>query len=192
MKYNWQQSDWPNFKYDLKDIEDVLFTFAERAGRVGGILEGLPEGAQTETMIDMMVAEAIKTSEIEGEYLSRQDVISSIRNNLGLGQKIPPSHDERAEGVAELMIDARNSFAEVLTKEKLFSWHCMVMRGSKRIKAGKWRTHKEPMQVISGPIGKEKVHFEAPPSNQVPNEMKGFIRWFNEAGPGGKNEIKKP
>lgn len=194
MKYNWQQPDWPNFKYNLKDkdIEDVLFTFAERAGRVGGLLEGLPEGTQTETMIDMMVAEAIKTSEIEGEYLSRQDVMSSIRNNLGLGQKTPQSHDKRAEGVAELMIDARNSFAEDLTKEKLFTWHCMVMKGSKRIKAGEWRTHKEPMRVISGPIGKEKVHFEAPPSSQVPKEMKGFIRWFNETSPGGKNEIKKP
>lgn len=191
MKYNWQQPDWPNFKYDLKDIEDVLFAFAERAGRVGGLLAGLPEGTQTETMIDMMVAEAIKTSEIEGEYLSRQDVMSSIRNNLGL-QKTPQSHDERAEGAAELMVDVRNSFSENLTKAKLFSWHRMVMKGSKRIKAGKWRTHKEPMQVISGPIGKEKVHFEAPPSSQVPKEMKGFIKWFNETGLGGKNEIKKP
>lgn len=192
MDYNWQQPDWPDFTYDLKGIEDVLFSFAERAGRVGGLLEGLPEVAQTETMIDMMVAEAIKTSEIEGEYLNRQDVMSSIRNNLGLGSKTPHSHDKRAEGVAELMVDVRSSFAEDLTKEKLFSWHCMVMKGSKRINAGKWRAHKEPMQVISGPIGKEKVHFEAPPSSQVPNEMKGFIRWFNETGPAGKNEIKKP
>lgn len=192
MEYNWQQPDWPNFTYDLKGIEDVLFSFAERAGRVGGLLEGLPESAQTETMIAMMVAEAIKTSEIEGEYLNRQDVMSSIRNNLGLGPKTPHSHDKRAEGVAELIVDARSSFAEDLTKEKLFSWHCMVMKGSERIEAGKWRTHKEPMQVISGPIGKEKVHFEAPPSSQVSKQMKGFIRWFNETGTGGKNAIKKP
>lgn len=192
MTYNWQRSDWLKFKYDLNDIENVLFSFVERAGRVGGLLEGLPEGTQTETMIDMMVAEAIKTSEIEGEYLSRKDVMSSIRNNLGLLKNAPQAHDKRAEGVAELMIDVRNSFNEDLTKEKVFSWHCMVMRGSRRVKVGKWRTYKEPMQVISGPIGKEKVHFEAPPSSQVPKEMKGFFKWFNETGPGGKSEIKKP
>jgi len=191
MIYNWQQSDWPNFRYDLKDIEDVLFTFAERAGRVEGLLEGLPEDTKTEAMIDIMVAEAIKTSEIEGEYLSREDVMSSIRNNLGLGN-VPQPHDKRAEGMGELMIDIRKTYAEDLTKEKLFSWHCMIMRGSKRIKAGKWRAHKEPMQVISGPIGKEKVHFEAPPSSQVAKEMKGFIKWFNETSPGKKAEIKIP
>jgi Fic family protein len=192
MSYNWQQSDWPHFKYDLKDIEDVLFSFAERAGRVGGLLEGIPEEAKVETMIDMMVAEAIKTSAIEGEYLNRQDVMSSIRNNLGLGHNVPQSHDKRAEGAAQLMIDVRNSYAESLTEEKLFSWHRMIMRGSRKIEAGKWRTHKEPMQVISGPVGKEKIHFEAPPSIQVAKEMKGFIKWFNETAPFGKSEIKKP
>lgn len=190
MTYNWQLSDWPHFKYDPRVIEDVLFAFAERLGRVGGLLDGLPEDDRNEAMIDIMVAEAIKTSEIEGEYLSRQDVMSSIRYNLGLGHA-PQSHDKRAEGIAELMIDVRNSFAEKLTKEKLFSWHSMIMRGAKRIKSGKWRTHKEAMQVVSGPIGKEKVHFEAPPSKIVPKEMTAFIKWFNESAPGGKNEIKK-
>lgn len=190
MTYNWQQSDWPHFKYDLKGIEDILFAFAERVGRVGGLMEGLPEDDRNEAMIDIMVAEAIKTSEIEGEYLSRQDVMSSIRNNLGLGH-VPRSRDKRAEGIAELMIDVRNSYAEKLTKEKLFSWRSMVMKGTQRVKAGKWRTHKEPMQVISGPIGREKIHFEAPPSKRVPKEMAVFIKWFNDTAPGGKNEIKK-
>jgi len=191
MKYNWQQSDWPNFKYDLKAIEDVLFSFAERAGRVDGLLEGLPDDSRTEAMIEIMVAEAIKTSEIEGAFLNRQDVLSSIRNNLGLGHA-PQPHDQRAAGMGELMTDVRNSYAEALTQKKLFSWHGMVMKGSQRIKPGKWRTHKEPMQIISGPVGKEKVHFEAPPSNQVPKEMRNFIQWFNETTPGKKNEIKKP
>lgn len=191
MTYNWQQPDWPHFNYVLKDIEDVLFAFAERAGRVGGLLEGLPEETKTEAVIDIMVSEAIKTSEIEGEYLHRQDVLSSIRNNLGLGNA-PQPHDKRAEGIGELMIDVRKSYAEDLTKEKLFSWHCMVMKGSKKNKTGRLRTHKEPMQVISGPPGRGKIHFEAPPSSQVPKEMKGFIKWFNETAPGKKVEIKKP
>ena len=81
MIYNWQQSDWPNFRYDLKDIEDVLFSFAERAGRVAGLLEGLPEDNKTEAMIDIMVAEAIKTSEIEGEYLIK----SCKGDTIGIG-----------------------------------------------------------------------------------------------------------
>ncbi|HDY67968.1 MAG TPA: Fic family protein [Candidatus Scalindua sp.] len=192
MIYNWQQADWPEFKYDLESVEDILFSFAERVGSVSGLLKGLPEDTQTEAMIDMMVSEAIKTSEIEGEYLSRQDVISSIRKNLGFIQNTERVKDKKAEGAAELMIDVRDTYAEVLTQGKLFLWHKMIMKGSMGVKIGGWRTHKDPMQVISGPIGKQKVHYEAPPSKRMPEEMKNFIRWFNETGPGGSKEIKKP
>ncbi|MDR4497277.1 MAG: Fic family protein [Candidatus Scalindua sp.] len=192
MTYNWQQADWPEFTYDLTEVEDFLFSFAERVGSVSGLLKGLPEETQTETMIDMMVSEAIKTSEIEGEYLSRQDVLSSIRKNLGFNQNVERVKDKKAEGAAELMIDVRDTYAENLTEEKLFSWHTMIMKGSRKVKIGNWRTHKEPMQVISGRLGKQKVHYEAPPSKRVPDEMKRFIQWFNETGPGGPKEIKKP
>jgi Fic family protein len=192
MTYNWQQADWPEFKYDFENIEDILFAFIEKVGSVSGLLKGLPEDTQTEAMIDMMVSEAIKTSEIEGEYLSRQDVISSIRKNLGFIQNTERVKDKKAEGAAELMIDVRDTYAEVLTQGKLFLWHKMIMKGSKGVKIGGWRTHKDSMQVISGPIGKKKVHFEAPPSKHTPGEMKSFIRWFNETGPGGSKEIKKP
>ena len=192
MTYNWQYPDWPEFKYNLEEIEDLLFDFAERAGRVSGLIEGLPEDMKTEAIIDLMVFEAIKTSEIEGEYLSRQDVISSIRNNLGLRYKVEPVHDKRAEGAAELMMDVHNTYAEELTEEKLFSWHQMIMKGSRGVKVSAWRSHEEPMQVVSGAMGKEKIHFEAPPSARVPGEMACFITWFNETAPGGKDEIKKP
>lgn len=192
MKYNWQLNDWPEFKYDLTEVEDILFSFAERIGQISGLLKGLPEDAQTEAIIDMMVSEAIKTSEIEGEYLSRQDVMSSIRRNLGFNQNIDRVKDKKAEGAAELMIDVRDTYAEELSQEKLFSWHKMIMKGSRGVKIGCWRTHKDPMQVVSGPIGKRKVHYEAPPSKLVPVEMKRFIRWFNETCPGGPKEIKKP
>ncbi len=191
MIYNWQQIDWPEFRYDLRRFEDILFSFAERMGRVSGLLKGLPEGTQTEAMIDMMVSEAIKTSEIEGEYLSRQDVISSIRKNLGLNQNVVRVKDKKAEGAAELMIDVRDTYAEKLSQDKLFSWHKMIMKGSRGVEIGSWRTHKDAMQVTSGPIGKQRVHFEAPPSERIPAEMKRFIRWFNETGPNGTNEIKK-
>ncbi|MGD1892654.1 MAG: Fic family protein [Cyclobacteriaceae bacterium] len=192
MAYNWQLPDWPDFKYQIDGIEDKLFDFAQRVGRVSGLLAGLPDTTQTEAIIDLMVSEAVKTSEIEGEYLSRQDVMSSIRNNLGLNLSVENVSDKRAEGAAELMIDVRNSYAEPLTEDKLFAWHRMLMKGNRRIAIGEWRSHEEPMQVVSGALGKEKVHYEAPPSSRVPAEMTQFIRWFNETGPGGKNEIKKP
>lgn len=178
MTYNWQQKDWPEFRYDLTEIEDLLLDLAEKVGRASGLLKGLPEDTQSETLIELMVSEAPKTSEIEGERLSRKDVMSSIRNklgrnNLGFNRNLERVKDKKAEGAAELMIDVRDSYAEALSKETLFSWHRMIMKGSRGIKAGAWRTHEEPMQVVSGPIGKEKIHYETPPSSRVPEEADG-------------------
>jgi Fic family protein len=192
MEYNWQQSDWLQFKYDLREIEDTLFSFAEKAGLVRGLLNGLPDDIKNETVINLMVSEALKTSEIEGEYLSRADVASSIKRNLGLVTEKEQVQDERAKGIAALMIDIRDSYDEKLTKRTLFSWHQMVMQGSKGYKVGSWRTGKDNMRVVTGAYGKEKVHFVAPPSEQVPGEMKSFIKWFNDTGLGEKNEIKNP
>lgn len=191
MRYNWQQKDWLNFTYSLNEIEDKLFSFMERAGHVSGILKTLPADIQMEAVIDMMVAEAIKTSEIEGEYLSRKDVLSSIKKNLGLISPHEKIKDKKATGIGELMTDVRNTFKEELSKEKLFAWHKMIMANSKDVEVAKWRTHKEPMQVISGAMGKQKIHFEAPPSAIVPKQMEQFIQWFNLTAPGGKKEIKK-
>ena len=188
MKYNWQQKDWPNFQYHTDVIEDLLFDFAQRTGRISGVLEGLSEAEQTEAMINLMVSEAIKTSEIEGEYLSRKDVMSSIRRNLGLNPELPVSKDKRVEGVTELMLAIRKHFTAPLTEKMLFDWHTMLMKDSKGIKIDQWRTHEEPMQIVSGAMGKEVVHFEAPPSNKVHSEMDGFIKWFNES----LITIKKP
>jgi Fic family protein len=191
MKYNWQQSDWPEFRYDLHSVDDALFAFAEETGHINGMLKAMPDDMQMEAIINTMVAEAIKTSEIEGEYLSRKDVMSSIRNNLGVDIKAAAIKDKKAQGAGKLMVDVRNSYQEPLTKAKLFEWHEMLMADSKNISIGKWRKHSEPMQVVSGALGQEKVHFEAPPSLQVPKEMDAFIKWFNDTAPGGKKEIKK-
>lgn len=190
MPYNWQQSDWPKFRYDLSGIEEVLLTLAEKTGHTSGLLKGLAADAQVETTIEMMVVEALKTSAIEGELLSRKDVMSSIRRNLGL-ETGPPAGDKRAQGAAALMIDVRNSVTAPLTEETLFDWHRMIMRGHRHIAASQWRTHAEPMQVVSGPIGHERVHFEAPPSPRIPKEMSRFIQWFNDTAPGGTKEIRK-
>ncbi len=189
--YNWQKPDWPNFRYDLSHVEEMLFAFAEETGHISGVLKALPKPIQNEAIIDMMVAEAIKTSEIEGEYLSRKDVMSSIRNNLGLNEKPVPVKDKMSEGAGELMVDVRQTFEEPLTQEKLFTWHKMLFKQSKKKGVGVWRSHKAAMQVVSGAIGKEKIHFEAPPSSRVKGEMDTFIHWFNETAPAGNKAIKK-
>ena len=191
MKYNWQQKDWTKFRYELPEIEDDLLLYAERSGQVSGILKTMPEDTKMEAFIDRMVAEAIKTSEIEGEYVSRPDVIYSIRNRLGLDQETAQIRDKRAIGIGELMVDLRNTFAEPLSEERLFLWHEMLMAGNRRLTVGAWRFHEEPMQVVSGSIGKEVVHFEAPSSAKVPQEMEAFLNWFNQTAPGGLEEIRK-
>lgn len=189
--YNWQLKNWPLFKFSLDSVEDELLLFTEKVGRVSGILEGLPEETKQDVIVEIILTEAIKTSEIEGEYPSRKDVLSSIRKNLGLVYSIENTSDKSATGLGELMIDVRNSFKDVLTIEKLFDWHKMLLGENKRIAVGQWRKHEEAMQVISGALGKEKVHYEAPPSSKVPEEMERFIEWFNDTAPGGKLEIKK-
>ncbi|MEM9326627.1 MAG: Fic family protein [Bacteroidota bacterium] len=189
--YNWQLPDWPHFKYDGSKIDNSI-DFERRAGRLSGIVEGMSAESRDETIVEVMVSEAIKTSAIEGEFLSREDVASSIRRNLGLKPDLRQVHDEKALGASALMVDVRRTFDQPLTKSMLFSWHKSLMRGTTGINAGQWRFQHEPMQVVSGPIGKEAVHFEAPPSSMVPELMRSFVNWFNASGPGGTHEIHRP
>jgi len=192
MRYNWQQSDWPNFRYDLGDFQPDLYRYAEATGRMAGSFPHLPPDLQEQATLELMVAEAIKTSAIEGEYLEREDVMSSIRNNLNLNNPPVLIKDARAHGIARMMVDVRRSYQETLTEEKLFEWHRMLLtavEGVSRITVGAWRTHEDPMQVISGWPGKIKIHFEAPASNNVPHEMARFIAWFNRTTPGQPEAI---
>lgn len=189
--YNWQKPDWPKFQYDLSGIHKTLISIAEKTGFISGQLAYLAENLKTEALIDLMVEEAIKTSEIEGEYLSRLDVRSSIKNKLGLNQPLVKMHDQRAQGIAQLMLDTRKTFEQSLTQAKLFDWHLMLLSGSynPNLRIGCWRTDEEPMQIVSGHHGKWVVHYEAPPSDRVPKEMKQFIRWFNCTAPGKAQAI---
>lgn len=115
--YAWQKNGWPHFTYRLAEADKLLLRFAETFGHVSGMLTALPESVKTETLVDTMVAEAIKTSEIEGEYLSRKDVLSSIKKNLGLAFDAKSQKNKSAKGIADLMTDVRTSFAEPLTEE---------------------------------------------------------------------------
>ncbi|WP_252178156.1 Fic family protein [Endozoicomonas sp. 4G] len=189
MKYSWQHPDWPKFTYDDAQSRDALYQYALEAGRLSGGMGQLKDSLQYEAYIDLMVSEAINTSEIEGERLDREDVRSSIKNFLGLSN--PPTRvaDPRAEGIAALMVDVRKTFKAELTKEKLFHWHQLVIPEQEnrflrhKIQVGQWRTSEDPMQVISGPIGYEKVHYEAPPAHQVAAEMDRFLSWYNDSSP---------
>lgn len=105
------------------------------------------------------------------------------------GQPIPVK-DRKAQGAGELMTEVRNTYADMLTTEKLFAWHTMLLRESRRIIIGAWRTHEDPMQTVSGAVGKESIHFEAPPSSQVPEETDRFVMRFNNAAPGKKRDEK--
>ena len=188
--YNLQLPDWPNFNYEEQALPPK---FVLKTGELTGAIASFTEKDKATKAIDQMVTEAIKTSEIEGEFLSREDVMSSIKKNLGIHEEQPKQvKDLRAKGIAYLMVAVHKSFAQSLSASMLFDWHKQLMQGSKGIKAGKWRSHTSAMQVISGAVGRETVHFEAPPSDLVSQEMKQFVAWFNDTAPNKLNTIGNP
>jgi Fic family protein len=189
MMYNWQLKDWRKFQYDETMFTGIALFFTEMAGQSLGYLSGLSRIEQADSIISLLVKEAIKTSSIEGELLSRVDLISSIRKNLGYPTPTYRIKDKRSEGIATLLVKARENFDDDLTETILFDWHELLMLGNSRINIGQYRHHSEPMQVVSGAYGKEEIHFEAPPSAQVPTEMKDFLDWFNMTHSDGKTPI---
>jgi Fic family protein len=186
--YNWQLNDWRQFQYKEAEFTAPALLFMALAGESQGYVQSFSGANKAESIITLLVNEAIKTSAIEGEFLNRVDVVSSIRKNLGYSTQTK-SKDKRAEGLATLLVKAREDFESDLTEPQLFAWHKLLMLGNNTITAGKYRSHTEPMQVISGAVGKEVIHFEAPPSAQVPAEMKMFLEWFNQTKPGGNTPI---
>jgi len=189
MTWNWEQPDWPDFTYDSKALEPLEKKFLLQSGELVGAHKHMGPNDQTTLKIELISDEAVKTSEIEGEILNRASVQSSLRQQLGLGTE-QPGVKPAERGISKMMIDLHESFASPLTDKTLFDWHAMLLGGDRSIKViGGYRTHIDPMQVISGADYKRTVHFEAPPSSRVPSEMKRFIAWFNATAPGGKNQL---
>ena len=190
--YNWQQKDWPNFRYDLTSIHESLLAIAEKSGLVSGKIAHLDQTDRTEAQISLMIEEAVKTSEIEGEYISRPDVRSSIRNKLNLNPEKVHVHDKRAQGIVDMMFVVREAFDRPLSDTMLFDWHAMLFSGNHNpnLQVACWRKHEESMQIISGHYGKQTIHFEAPPSTIVHAEMQKYIQWFNETAPKQSETIK--
>ncbi len=183
--YNWQYENWSNFIYNEKLISDNSLKFAELSGEIFGIFKTFNLSKQQNEILDIMISEAVKTFKIEGEILSREDVRSSFLKKLGLTTTIKNIKDKRAENVALLILEVRNDFRTKLSEKLIKHWHAVLFSNSKYTNSGVYRTSGEAMQIVSGAIGKEKVHFEAPPSLQVPQEMKNFIKWYNAFKPKG-------
>lgn len=180
--YNWEINGWPEFQFNEKKFDVFEKELLINAGKVEGKFSHIPLQVAQQSVVDLLVNEAIKSSAIEGEMISRVDLISSIKKNLGYDTPSFRIKDKRSAGFAKLLVSSRENFKQPLTEEMLFEWHELLMQGAYINNVGKWRSHSEPMQIVSGSIGKEKVHFEAPPSANVPLEMSRFIDWFN-----GKN-----
>jgi Fic family protein len=189
MKWNWQKPAWPRFQWDARALSEREGRFLREAGVVVGALKHVGEDQRSNLVIELISTEAVKTSEIEGEILDRASVQSSLRRNFGLGnedRRVPPAE----QGIADMMTELYRGFGAPLTHEKLFAWHSMVMRGRKDVKdIGRYRTHQEPMQVVSGAIYQPTIHFEAPPSSVMASEMDRFLEWFKATGPGGEGSL---
>jgi Fic family protein len=188
MKWNWERPEWPKFSFKASALEPLERQFLLRSGQFLGAFKHIGRGDQDTLRIELISDEALKTSEIEGEILNRDSVQSSLLYQFGLG---PQKHVPAAErGIAEMMVDLCKTFAKPLSDRIMLRWHGMLMKGDRTVKdIGRYREHDDPMQVVSGPAHKRKVHFEAPPSKRVKKEMKAFIEWFNDTAPDGKHPM---
>mgnify|MGYP003751646199 CR=1 FL=1 len=179
MAWNWQQAGWPCFEFTTEVFKDVERNFLLNSGVFRGSVKHLDADGVETLRVELLSQEAMQTSQIEGEMLNRDSVQSSIRRALGLhrvARRVHPSE----RGIAEMTVDVYRNFGQDLSHETLFSWHRMVMRGRGDLESlGEYRIHEDPMQIVSGPMGMERVHFEAPPSSAVPDEMERFVQWFN-------------
>jgi Fic family protein len=187
MVWNWQQPDWPRFTFDAALLDPLEQQLLRHSGEFVGAFRHISKDDQDLIKIELISDEAVKTSEIEGEILDRESVQSSLREQFGLGtDRRRVSTAER--GIAEMMVNLYRTFADPLRHETMFAWHSMIMRGQRGV-IGSYRSHPEPMQVVSGGIARPTVHFEAPPSERMATEMNAFIAWFNETGPNGARPL---
>jgi Fic family protein len=182
--YIWERENWPKFTWQTDRIVAKLATVRHAQGRLLGRMEGLGFRLKQEAQLHTLTQDVIKSSEIEGERLDADQVRSSIARRLGMDVAGLVPADRNVEGVVEMMLDATQNFDKPLTAKRLFDWHASLFptgrSGMTRIKVGAWRDDAEgPMRVISGPMGRERVHYQAPAAERVAAEMKAFLKWFN-------------
>ena len=179
--YIHQRKDWPKFTWNAEVITPLLGVVRHKQGKILGVMQGLGFRLQEETVLKTLTLDVVKSSEIEGEQLNPEQVRSSIARRLGIAIAGAVAAERHVEGVVEMLLDATQRYDEPLSDERLFGWHAALFptgrSGMYKIKTADWRDG--GMQVTSGPMGKETVHFEAPSAAQVPTEMTTFLEWFN-------------
>lgn len=183
--YYHQRPEWPDYTWDSSILAEQLAAVRHRQGRLIGRMEGLGFALRDEAVLQTLTQDVLKSSEIEGEILDQDQVRSSIARRLGMDIGALTLADRNVEGVVEMMLDATQNFVKPLTDERLFGWHASLFptgfSNIHRITVGGWRTDESgPMQVVSGRIGKEKVHYQAPAAERLETEMKTFLAWYNE------------
>ena len=184
--YIHQLPDWPHFSWQQDQLTALLAEVRHRQGKLIGRMEGLGFLLQSEATLQTLTLDVLKSSEIEGELLNVEQVRSSIARRLGMDIAGLIPADRHVEGIVEMMLDATQQYKQALSEDRIFGWHAALFptgrSGMHKIVVGAWRDNKkdDPMQVVSGPMGKEKIHYEAPDADRLPTEMTMFINWFNE------------
>jgi Fic family protein len=179
-----EKPGWPDFSWDGDSLVGLLPVVRHKQGRLLGRMGSLGFDLQAEASLGALTADVVKSSAVEGEKLNPEEVRSSIARRLGLDVAGLPKPGRAVEGVVEMMLDGTQNFEKPLTKKRLFAWHASLFptgrSGVNRITVGAWRTKESgPMQVVSGPMGRETVHFEAPAADRLDAEVSTFIKWFN-------------
>jgi Fic family protein len=182
--YIWQAGDWPDWRYDLAELAGPMAEASRAQGVLLGRLADVGMRLRDQASLAALTEDVVKTSEIEGERLDVQSVRSSIARRLGVDIGALAPVDRHVEGVVEMVLDATNKSRLPVTSERLFGWHAALFptgyAGLSRIKVGAWRDDaRGPMQVVSGPVGRQRVHFEAPPADRLEGEMRRFLDWIN-------------
>lgn len=185
--YIWQQPTWPHFTWDNAAITPLLAEVHRLEGRLQGVMSGLGFDVQCNTSLDVLTDDVVRSSEIEGEQLDNSRVRSSIARHLGLSTEGMPHPDHYTEGIVQVMMDANNNSHLPLTHERLYDWHAALFptgrSGIYHIRVGAYRQGQEPMQVVSGAMGHERVHYEAPPSCDVAPMMESLLTWIESKPP---------
>lgn len=181
--YIWQYPEWPSFTWNDSRLISLLSEVRNLEGKIQGMMDGLGFNVQSMTALNVMTEDVLRSNEIEGVILNSDKVRSSIARHLGIDTAGLPQPDHYTEGVVQIMMDAVTNCNKPLTPERLFNWHAALFptgrSGMYPITVGAYRTGGEPMQIVSGAMGKEKVHYEAPPSEVVPDMMTDFLTWIN-------------
>ncbi|MBY0544725.1 MAG: Fic family protein, partial [Gammaproteobacteria bacterium] len=186
MKYIHEHSNWPDLYWDNEKLAVQLALVRHQQGFLLGRMSAFGFELRTEANLEVLTTDVIKSSEIEGERLQEEQVRSSIARNLGIDLGGLPPANRHVDGVVEMMLDATQRYEQALSEERLFAWHSALFPSTysvlRKITVGTWRTPQAgPMQVVSGPMGRERIHFEAPAAERLEYEMRVFLDWFNHA-----------